>query len=104
MFYSLTPGGEVDERSLHASCPTLKGEKWSATKWIHVGGFRVGADVMKAKWGGCADQSEYCAAWAATGECENNPGYMRTACRLACKMCKTEGEGGGAAPDAAPAA
>jgi hypothetical protein len=43
MFYSLTPDGEVDPKSLHASCPTLKGEKWSATKWIHVGGFRVGA-------------------------------------------------------------
>lgn len=25
MFYSLTPGGEPDESSLHASCPTLKG-------------------------------------------------------------------------------
>eukprot|EP00775_Hariotina_reticulata_P002059 gene2059-2379_t len=36
MFYSLTPDGSVDPASRHGSCPTLKGEKWSATKWIHV--------------------------------------------------------------------
>ena len=33
LFYSLTPGGEEDPMSLHGSCPTTKGEKWSATKW-----------------------------------------------------------------------
>eukprot|EP00884_Botryococcus_braunii_P010482 jgi/Botrbrau1/19435/Bobra.0338s0058.2 len=37
LFYSMTPDGEVDPRSLHGSCPTTKGDKWSATKWIHVG-------------------------------------------------------------------
>ena len=30
---SLTPSGEVDHSSLHGSCPTTRGEKWSATKW-----------------------------------------------------------------------
>lgn len=102
MFYSLTPSGETDLTSLHASCPTLKGEKWSATKWIHVGGFRVGSDIQKAKWAGCADQSEYCGAWAATGECEKNPGYMKMNCRLACKLCSPPGARGQG--QAAPAA
>lgn len=37
MFYSLKPDGSQDTASLHGSCPTLKGDKWSATKWIHVG-------------------------------------------------------------------
>ncbi|KAG2497974.1 hypothetical protein HYH03_004235 [Edaphochlamys debaryana] len=37
MFYSLKPDGSNDESSLHGSCPTVKGDKWSATKWIHVG-------------------------------------------------------------------
>jgi hypothetical protein len=37
MFYSLKPDGSNDPASLHGSCPTLKGDKWSATKWIHVG-------------------------------------------------------------------
>jgi len=30
--HSLTPSGEVDHSSLHGSCPTTRGEKWSATK------------------------------------------------------------------------
>ncbi|GFH10558.1 Fe2OG dioxygenase domain-containing protein, partial [Haematococcus lacustris] len=40
MFYSLKPDGSNDQASLHGSCPTLKGDKWSATKWIHVGPFQ----------------------------------------------------------------
>ena len=39
MFFGLKPDGALDTTSLHGSCPTLKGEKWSATKWIHVGAF-----------------------------------------------------------------
>eukprot|EP00884_Botryococcus_braunii_P010199 jgi/Botrbrau1/19180/Bobra.0077s0088.2 len=39
LFYGMTPDGDLDPHSLHGSCPTLKGEKWSATKWIHVGEF-----------------------------------------------------------------
>jgi prolyl 4-hydroxylase len=35
-FWALKPDGGKDRSSLHGSCPTLKGEKWSATKWIHV--------------------------------------------------------------------
>jgi hypothetical protein len=33
MFHSLTPDLSKDFQSLHASCPTLRGDKWSATKW-----------------------------------------------------------------------
>lgn len=36
LFYSLKPDGSLDSSSLHGSCPTLGGNKWSATKWIHV--------------------------------------------------------------------
>lgn len=39
MFFALHPDGTLDPSSLHGSCPTLKGDKWSATKWIHVGHF-----------------------------------------------------------------
>mmetsp|Transcript_3481 Transcript_3481/g.10115 ORF Transcript_3481/g.10115 Transcript_3481/m.10115 type:complete len:258 (-) Transcript_3481:1437-2210(-) len=36
-FWAMHPDGVTTDRfSLHGSCPTLKGEKWSATKWIHV--------------------------------------------------------------------
>ena len=39
MFFSLKPDGSPDPSSLHGSCPTTKGDKWSATKWIHVAEF-----------------------------------------------------------------
>jgi len=63
------------------------------------------ADHQKAKWSGCADQNDYCRAWAATGECEKNPGYMASNCRLACKLCSPPAEGGAkpSAPEAVPA-
>jgi prolyl 4-hydroxylase len=35
-YHSLKPDGKVDPSSQHGSCPTLKGTKWSATKWIHI--------------------------------------------------------------------
>ena len=47
---SLTPNGETDNTSLHGSCPTTKGEKWSATKWIHVGPFGGSSEAARAKW------------------------------------------------------
>ncbi len=37
LFYALKPDGEKDTTSLHGSCPTTAGTKWSATKWIHTG-------------------------------------------------------------------
>ncbi len=41
MFYSLKPDGSTDQASLHGSCPTsAQQNKWSATKWIHVGSFK----------------------------------------------------------------
>lgn len=36
LFFSLHPDGTEDTTSLHGSCPTTKGEKWSATKWLRV--------------------------------------------------------------------
>ncbi|KAI5661179.1 hypothetical protein M9H77_20502 [Catharanthus roseus] len=35
LFFSLLPNGTIDKKSLHGSCPVIKGEKWVATKWIH---------------------------------------------------------------------
>ena len=88
MFYSLTPDGSLDKSSLHGSCPTTKGDKWSATKWIHVGAFGHSSDWQRAKWGDCLDSDDNCASWAKSGECEKNPGYMKEECRLSCKLCK----------------
>ena len=32
LFWSAKPSGELDSSSLHAGCPVIKGQKWSATK------------------------------------------------------------------------
>ena len=87
---SLKPDGEVDPSSLHGSCATTKGEKWSATKWMHVGSFGLSSAAQKAKWGDCIDGDDRCGEWAALGECTKNAGYMMTTCRKSCKACKSK--------------
>lgn len=41
-FYSQTPSNQLDEKSLHAGCPVIRGDKWSATKWMRVDNFEAG--------------------------------------------------------------
>ncbi|XP_078435442.1 2-oxoglutarate (2OG) and Fe(II)-dependent oxygenase superfamily protein [Wolffia australiana] len=90
LFFSLRPDAVPDELSLHAGCPVIKGEKWSATKWIHVSSFdRMPSTVT----GQCVDQNASCERWAALGECSKNPEYMvgtsdlHGYCRKSCKVC-----------------
>eukprot|EP00955_Chlamydomonas_euryale_P046353 353404-Chlamydomonas_euryale.AAC.17 len=33
VFWSIRTDGRFEPASLHGSCPVIKGEKWSATKW-----------------------------------------------------------------------
>merc|ERR1719221_1867116 len=35
----------------------------------------------------CTDDDASCEAWAAMGECENNPAFMLASCRLSCGVC-----------------
>lgn len=44
LFFSLKPDGTEDPSSLHGSCPVLKGEKWSATKWMVGEGIYLDVD------------------------------------------------------------
>ncbi|CAI6011316.1 unnamed protein product [Closterium sp. NIES-65] len=69
LFFSLKPSAEPDLASLHAGCPVLAGEKWSATKWIHVRSFEEeedggeeGGKVSSHSHppGACVDESEHC--------------------------------------------
>ena len=39
---------------------------------------------------GCADDSEHCAYWSSTGECDNNPEYMHLNCKASCNTCSSE--------------
>ncbi|GAB2210336.1 hypothetical protein Droror1_Dr00015600 [Drosera rotundifolia] len=91
LFFSLYPNATPDTSSLHGGCPVIEGEKWSATKWIHVDDFSktVGGGPEE----GCTDQNKNCATWASLGECTKNPEYMvgKTDlpgyCRRSCKVC-----------------
>ncbi|KAL4352722.1 hypothetical protein GQ457_06G043830 [Hibiscus cannabinus] len=89
LFFSLHPNATTDPSSLHGSCPVIRGEKWSATKWIHVQSFANSGSLT----GDCVDENENCPAWATAGECERNPIYMVGSeeyygyCRKSCKVC-----------------
>ncbi|CAL5076628.1 unnamed protein product [Urochloa decumbens] len=92
LFFSLHVNGEPDPLSLHGSCPVIEGEKWSAPKWIHVRSYE-NSPALEEETEGCIDKSEFCAQWAAAGECGKNPVYMVGTeglpgqCRKSCKVC-----------------
>ncbi|KAL8515464.1 hypothetical protein ACS0TY_014235 [Phlomoides rotata] len=87
LFYSLYPDATPDDTSLHAGCPVEEGEKWSATKWIHVDSYD------KILSGNCTNADDNCERWASLGECTKNPEYMIGSsdlpgyCRKSCKVC-----------------
>ncbi|GAV91910.1 2OG-FeII_Oxy_3 domain-containing protein [Cephalotus follicularis] len=91
LFFSLHLNASTDINSLHGSCPVIEGEKWSATKWIHVRSFEKSLDLPTD--GDCADNHENCRMWANVGECEKNPVYMVGSegssgyCRKSCNVC-----------------
>lgn len=100
LFFSLHADGTPDPLSLHGSCPVIRGEKWSAPKWIHVRSYEEDEPpavlvLPEETDGGCTDRSERCAEWAAAGECARNPAYMLGAgdegapgqCRRSCGVC-----------------
>jgi prolyl 4-hydroxylase len=97
LFWSMTPGGELDSGSSHAGCPVIKGEKWTATKWMHVnplGSLRDDVHKIFYEGGpesavGCSDTNPQCHSWATGGECEKNPAYMRDACAMSCRVCQS---------------
>ncbi|XP_057488804.1 probable prolyl 4-hydroxylase 6 isoform X2 [Actinidia eriantha] len=90
LFFSLHLDATTDPLSLHGSCPVIEGEKWSATKWIHVRSFDKTA---KPENEDCIDDNVQCVQWAANGECKRNPVYMVGSedslgyCRKSCKVC-----------------
>jgi len=97
LFYGMTPDGRLDERSLHGGCPP-RGDgpnnvKWGVNQWIwnqprkHAGR-TFPWRAAKAASPGCEDSNEFCKAWASSGECDTNPGFMHSACPAACKRCK----------------
>jgi prolyl 4-hydroxylase len=85
LFWGLKPDGKVDPKSTHGSCPTLRGVKFSATKWLHVSSFQ---SSIHSKIVGCQDYHESCEEWAEIGECEKNVNYMISKCPKSCNACE----------------
>ncbi|KAJ4722295.1 putative Prolyl 4-hydroxylase alpha subunit [Melia azedarach] len=89
LFFNLDTNAIPDPLSLHGGCPVIEGEKWSATKWIHVDSFDKNVEAV----GNCTDLNVSCERWAILGECTNNPEYMIGSpdlpgfCRRSCKVC-----------------
>eukprot|EP00239_Pterosperma_sp_CCMP1384_P010266 CAMPEP_0197864902 /NCGR_PEP_ID=MMETSP1438-20131217/43353_1 /TAXON_ID=1461541 /ORGANISM="Pterosperma sp., Strain CCMP1384" /LENGTH=382 /DNA_ID=CAMNT_0043483281 /DNA_START=103 /DNA_END=1251 /DNA_ORIENTATION=- len=76
LFWSIDLNHNIDPASMHAGCPTLKGTKWTATKWMHESPFRWTAPPKPGQIPGCEDKNLNCPAWAAAGECRANPVFM----------------------------
>lgn len=78
-----------DRRALHASCPTLKGMKWTATKWIHNKRYMGDYNALD-KAAKCMDLDRKCAQLVDNGDCYKNPEYMVGVaghCRKSCEDC-----------------
>lgn len=92
LFFNLYPDATPDESSSHSGCMVLEGEKWSATKRIHVSSLSSVKD-LPASDAECTDEDSNCPHWAATGECQRNPVYMLGTpdyygtCRKSCGAC-----------------
>ncbi|KAE8771023.1 Prolyl 4-hydroxylase subunit alpha-1 [Hordeum vulgare] len=41
LFWSMKLDATLDPLSLHGDCPVIKGNKWSSTKWLHVGEYKA---------------------------------------------------------------
>ncbi|VFQ99827.1 unnamed protein product [Cuscuta campestris] len=41
LFWSMKPDASPDPSSLHGSCPVIKGNKWSCTKWMRIHEYKV---------------------------------------------------------------
>mmetsp|Transcript_16238 Transcript_16238/g.26221 ORF Transcript_16238/g.26221 Transcript_16238/m.26221 type:complete len:228 (+) Transcript_16238:1171-1854(+) len=101
LFWSMKVGGELDGGSSHAGCPVVRGEKWTATKWMHVSSLRLPDAHHKVFYEGrevstesCNDTHATCHGWAEQHECTKNPGFMLEACPLSCKTCSGRWQAG----------
>eukprot|EP00195_Chlamydomonas_chlamydogama_P016075 CAMPEP_0202891768 /NCGR_PEP_ID=MMETSP1392-20130828/1746_1 /ASSEMBLY_ACC=CAM_ASM_000868 /TAXON_ID=225041 /ORGANISM="Chlamydomonas chlamydogama, Strain SAG 11-48b" /LENGTH=285 /DNA_ID=CAMNT_0049575621 /DNA_START=353 /DNA_END=1210 /DNA_ORIENTATION=+ len=89
LFYDMdVAGAKGDRAALHASCPTLKGTKWTATKWIHNKKYMGGYDALSAA-ARCIDVDKNCGARVKAGECDTKDDMIGSGgvCRKSCEDC-----------------
>lgn len=89
LFWDMDLGGSKgDRRALHASCPTTRGTKWTATKWIHNKVYSGEFNPLAAG-AVCKDSDKRCADFAALHMCDTDPAMVGPAgkCRKTCRDC-----------------
>ncbi|RYR56189.1 hypothetical protein Ahy_A05g021952 isoform B [Arachis hypogaea] len=93
LFFSLHLSATHDKRSIHSRCPILKGDMWSAIKYLYAKPIGESKVPTVSDGGDCIDEDDNCAAWAAMGECQRNPVFMIGSqdyygtCRKSCHLC-----------------
>jgi hypothetical protein len=46
LFHSQDTTGSLERKSLHASCPVIRGTKWAASKWIRTGRYMTKSELL----------------------------------------------------------
>ena len=105
LFFSLKDDYTLDGGSLHGACPVIKGQKWTAVKWMRVakfdGNFHEPLPMppltRRTDSHPCVDEWDECEQWARKGWCERNAEFMTTnsgsrdnkgpACGKSCGLC-----------------
>lgn len=87
-FWDMKPDQITPDRSsMHDGCPVIAGEKWSATIWFRSIPMRATSKSRNH----CVDYDDRCPTWAAMGECDTNPLFMRdraqSVCPKSCRVC-----------------
>lgn len=100
MFHDMKPSyRELDLHSMHTGCPVLRGEKWSATFWIHGDDFRSRNSLAGAKAltpeevaaRACRDHDRECPAMVSrAGGCKDED--VKAICQRTCENCCHAGD------------
>jgi hypothetical protein len=103
-FYRRTcPGDEALECPPHvakaeeAPCANLREDCDAVVKAGQCHGERL-RDCAQSCTGCCGDEHPRCLGWAFGGECKNNPGFMKSTCKLSCHQCETAAPAANVAP------
>lgn len=81
LWWNRDADGSLALRSRHVGCPVVQGRKLVATQWMHHRQLPCEDD---------AAYGETCRAWAAAGECQLNPPFMRASCGRSCGLCEEQ--------------
>mmetsp|Transcript_42281 Transcript_42281/g.104792 ORF Transcript_42281/g.104792 Transcript_42281/m.104792 type:complete len:435 (+) Transcript_42281:2-1306(+) len=82
----LFPSGPEQLSTREPGTPTVEPEP----RTLPSATVELSAPEQPPRLDGCRDNSEFCVAWASSGECATNAGYMATACPVSCGTCPAD--------------